>query len=185
MEFQKIVGANVKAIREKRKLTLDAAAQETGVSRSMLAQIEKGDVNPTISVLWKIANGYKVSFTSLMDSHSSAPLFIGAEEVEPLVEDSGRYFNYPAFPFQDERHFETYRIRIEPGGSLTAQPHMAGTEEYVTVFSGSVDISSGSERFSLSEGDSLRFRSDVEHSYANAGTATVWLSMLIYYPESE
>ena len=185
MELQKIVGANVKAIREKRKLTLDAAAQETGVSRSMLAQIEKGDVNPTISVLWKIANGYKVSFTSLMDSHSSAPLFIGAEEVEPLVEDSGRYFNYPALPFQDERHFETYRIRIEPGVSLTAQPHMAGTEEYVTVFSDSVDVSSGSERFSLSEGDSLRFRSDVEHSYANAGTATVWLSMLIYYPESE
>ena len=54
-------------IREQKKLTLDAAAALTGVSRSMLAQIEKGDVNPTISVLWKIANGYKVSFTSLLE----------------------------------------------------------------------------------------------------------------------
>ena len=57
MELQKMIGANVKAARERRKLTLDAAALLTGVSRSMLAQIEKGDVNPTISVLWKIANG--------------------------------------------------------------------------------------------------------------------------------
>ena len=50
-----------KADTQQKKLTLDAAAGLTGVSRSMLAQIEKGEVNPTISVLWKIANGYKSS----------------------------------------------------------------------------------------------------------------------------
>lgn len=114
MELQKIIGANVKAIRERKKLTLDAAAQLSGVSRSMLAQIEKGDVNPTISVLWKIANGFKVSFTSLMDRHEAAPLLIRAQDVKPLVEDEGRYLNYPAFPFQDGTLFETYRICIEP-----------------------------------------------------------------------
>ena len=74
MELQKMIGANVKAARERRKLTLDAAALLTGVSRSMLAQIEKGDVNPTISVLWKIANGYKVSFTSLTEAPERSPL---------------------------------------------------------------------------------------------------------------
>ena len=67
MDVNNIIAHNAKAIREQRRLTLDAAAEATGVSRSMLAQIEKGDVNPTISVLWKIANGYKVSFTALME----------------------------------------------------------------------------------------------------------------------
>ena len=110
MELQKIIGANARAIREGKKLTLDAAAQQTGVSRSMLAQIEKGDVNPTISVLWKIANGYRVSFTSLLDAHASPALLIRAADVEPLSEDGGRYLNCPAFPFEEERHFETYRI---------------------------------------------------------------------------
>ena len=93
MELQKVIGNNIKSIREQKKLTLDTAAKQTGVSRSMLAQIEKGDVNPTISVLWKIANGYKVSFTSLMDTHTEAPLLIRAGEVSPLVEDGGRYLN--------------------------------------------------------------------------------------------
>ena len=61
-----MVSENARRLREEKRLTLDEAARLTGVSRSMLAQIEKGDVNPTISMVWKIANGYKVSFTSLV-----------------------------------------------------------------------------------------------------------------------
>lgn len=181
MELQKVIGNNIKSIREQKKLTLDTAAKQTGVSRSMLAQIEKGDVNPTISVLWKIANGYKVSFTSLMDTHTEAPLLIRAGEVSPLVEDGGRYLNYPAFPFQENKLFETYRIQIEPEGYLLAQPHMAGTEEYITVFEGEVEVCAGQEAFRLAKGDSLRFKADAEHSYRNIGQSTVNLSMLIYY----
>ena len=126
MDLQKIIANNIKSIRESKKLTLDAAAKQTGVSRSMLAQIEKGDVNPTISVLWKIANGYKVSFTTLLENRVQIPLMIRAKDVSPLIEDEGKYLNYPAFPFQEDKLFETYRIQIEPKGYLTAQPHMAG-----------------------------------------------------------
>ena len=183
MELQKVIANNIKDIRDRRKLTLDAAARQTGVSRSMLAQIEKGDVNPTISVLWKIANGYKVSFTSLMD-RADSPLLIRADDVTPLVENDKKYLNYPAFPFQENRSFETYRIQIEPGGFLCAQPHMAGTEEYITVFSGCVEICANQEKFQLFTGDSLRFKADTEHAYKNIGEEIALLSMLIYYGEA-
>ena len=181
MELQKILADNVRGIREQKKLTLDAAARLTGVSRSMLAQIEKGEVNPTISVLWKIAGGYKVSFTSLVNSGRRDALVIRASEVTPLAEGDGRYLNYPAFPFQQDKGFETYRIRIAPGGALEAQPHLAGTEEYITVFAGSVEIRAGERCYRLNAGDSLRFRADVDHAYRNAGDDEVQLSMLIYY----
>lgn len=91
------VSQNIKQIREQKKLTLDAAAIVTGVSRSMLALIEKGDANPTISVLWKIANGYKVSFTSLFEQSLEPATIIRTEAVQPIVEDDGNYTNYPAF----------------------------------------------------------------------------------------
>lgn len=181
MEFQQAVAKNIKEIRERRKLTLDAAAKQTGVSRSMLAQIERGDVNPTISVLWKIANGYKTSFTSLFDVEGTSHLLIRADEVPPLVEDEGRYINRPAFPFQEDTQFETYLIEIQPGGSLTAQPHMSGTEEFLTVFDGRVEITSGDTVFCLEPGDSLRFRADVCHTYRNAGEGKVRLHMIISY----
>ena len=110
-----MVAENAKRLREEKRLTLDEAARLTGVSRSMLAQIEKGDVNPTISMVWKIANGYRVSFTSLVEPVRQRPVLLRAADAPALEEDGGRYRNYPAFPFDEERGFETYRIVIQPG----------------------------------------------------------------------
>ena len=181
MDFQKTVAKNIKEIREKKKITLDAAAKLTGVSRSMLAQIEKGDVNPTISVLWKIANGYKTSFTSLVDRQDTSHLLIRASDVTPLVEDEGRYINRLAFMFQEDTQFETCMIEIKPAGFLQAQAHMGGTEEFLTVFSGEVEVVAGSETFRIAAGDSLRFKADVAHSYRNVGDETVNMHMIIHY----
>ena len=184
MNVTAVIAANAKAIRERKKLTLDAAAALTGVSRSMLAQIEKGEVNPTISVLWKIANGYKVSFTTLVEDKKAEVSVIRQEEITPLAEDEGRYLNYPAFPSDEKTLFETYRIEIQEGGALSAQPHFSGSEEYITVFAGQVEITVEDTRHVLSKGDSIRFSADVPHGYRNAGRETVELSMLIYYSKS-
>ena len=175
------VGRNVRRLREEKKLTLDGAAALTGVSRSMLAQIEKGDVNPTISVLWKIAGGYKVSFTSLLEPETGQTTVIRGRDVIPVAEDEGRYMNYPVFAFDDRTLFETYRIAIAPGGVWRAQPHLAGTEEYITVFRGNVVIETESGAYGLEEGDSIRFKADSAHGYKNHGEKETQLSMIIYY----
>lgn len=184
MDINDIVGKNIKKIRESKKLTLDAAAQETGVSRSMLAQIEKGDVNPTISVLWKIANGYKTSFSSLLKPEADATMFIPCEEISPLIEDEGRFINYPVFLFEEKKLFETYRVVMKKGGSQTSLAHLQGTEEYVTCFEGSIEVVVDGKSFLLNCGDSIKFRADVEHSYKNIGEETATLSMVIYYMEN-
>ena len=175
------VGRNVKRLREEKKLTLDSAAALTGVSRSMLAQIEKGDVNPTIFVLWKIAGGYKVPFTSLIETQNGRTTVVRRRDIAPIQVDEGRYVNYPIFTFDDKKLFETYRIVIAPGGVLKAQPHMAGAEEYITVFKGRAVIETEAEEYELEEGDSIRFRADVAHGYSNRGQEEVQLSMIIYY----
>lgn len=183
MSITAAVSQNIRQLRERKKLTLDAAAAATGVSRSMLAQIEKGDANPTISVLWKIANGYKVSFTSLLEQAPEPATIIRADAAEPIVEDGGRYVNHLAFAFDEQRAFETYRIVIAPGGSLRAEPHLPGTEEYITVFMGSVTIEVAGQEFCLKEGDSIRFLADTTHSYHNNGEKDALMSMLLYYTQ--
>lgn len=181
LDINTTVSKNIKHIRELKKLTLDAAAKTTGVSRSMLAQIEKGDVNPTLSVLWKIANGYKVSFTSLIEQSEKQATILPFNNITPIIEDNGKYINYPLFTFDDQRLFETYRIVIAPDGGLQAEAHLAGTEEYITVFSGNVEITVGDNVYSLKECDSIRFKADTAHSYRNIGSEEAILSMLIYY----
>ena len=181
MSVQDSLAENLREIRKKRGLTLEEAAKLTGVSRSMLSSVEKGEVNPTISVIWKIADGYKVKFSTIVEGKKHACDVIRAEDTEPLTEGDGTYVNYPVFPFDEGALFETYRIRIDGGGHLEAKPHMPGTEEYITVFSGRARITAGEEGADLSEGDSIHFLADVPHSYRNIGDETVWLSMILYY----
>lgn len=183
MDVANRIAVNVRAARERKKLTLDAAAELTGVSRSMLAQIEKGDVNPTITVLWKIANGFKVSFSSLMENKSEEVSIVRGGDASPLLEDDGRYRNFPTFLFDERKLFECYRIVIQPDGALSSQPHLANTEEYVTVFAGEIELTIDSENYRLGRGDSIRFRADVPHGYGNCGAGDAELHMLIYYNE--
>ncbi len=178
------VAQNIKHIREQRKLTLDTAAHITGVSRSMLAQIEKGDANPTVSVLWKIANGYKVAFTSLVEQRAEAATIVRASDTEPLVEDDGKYLNFPVFCFDEQHAFEVYRIMILAGGSLEAKGHLVGTEEYITVFSSTVSVQVAERTYILHTGDSMRFVADVPHAYRNIGHDDAALSMILYYPRA-
>ncbi len=63
--IQDIIAKNLVKLRKHRNLTLDQVSELTGVSKAMLAQIEKGKSSPTVTTLWKIANGLQVSFLYL------------------------------------------------------------------------------------------------------------------------
>ncbi|HCL78549.1 MAG TPA: hypothetical protein DIC53_01115, partial [Synergistaceae bacterium] len=67
-DLEKIVAENLKRIRSDRKLSLDGLAALTGVSKSMLGQIERGESSPTLQTVWKIANGLRISLTELTDA---------------------------------------------------------------------------------------------------------------------
>lgn len=56
-----ILANNLKLLREQRKLSLDKVAEMTGISKTMLGQIERGESSPSITTVWKIANGLKLS----------------------------------------------------------------------------------------------------------------------------
>jgi transcriptional regulator with XRE-family HTH domain len=60
------IAENLRKVRETRGLSLDQLAELTGVSKSMLRQIETGKSSPTITTIWKIANGLRISFTALL-----------------------------------------------------------------------------------------------------------------------
>ena len=68
------VAVNLKRIRQSKGMSLDQASEQTGVSKSMLSQIEKGTANPSLGVLGKITSGLRIEFqeliaTPLVDSY--------------------------------------------------------------------------------------------------------------------
>lgn len=180
--LNQVISENLKRLRAENGLSLDAVAKLSGVSKSMLGQIERGEVNPTISTLWRITNGLKISFSSLVTRAQDDSEIVARSDVEPLVEDDGRVRNYPAFPFEAERGFETYAVEFDPGGSLHAEAHIAGSQEFITLHAGQLEIRVADEEHLLGRGDSIRFKADVPHSYHNPGAETASFSMVIQYP---
>ncbi|WP_142331857.1 helix-turn-helix domain-containing protein [Bacillus toyonensis] len=181
-EIQLILAKNLKTIREKEKLSLEKVSQLTGVSKTMIGQIERGESSPTLTTIWKIANGLKVSFTSLINNPQPDTKVVLRDDVQVLSEDNGKYKVYPSFPFQDDRHFEMYTVEIETEGELSSEGHKEGAEEFITVFEGELTIKVNNCQYKLNSGDSIRFKADRSHSYHNLGESLTRLSMTIYYP---
>lgn len=181
--LNQLIGENLKRLRAEKSLSLDNVAKLSGVSKSMLGQIERGEVNPTISTVWRIANGLKVSFSSLVSRPQHDFEVVLRADIEPLVESDGRIRNYPAFPFDAERGFEMYTVEMDAAGYLQADAHSPGTEEFITVCAGELSLRVGDEEYTLGLGDSIRFRSDVPHAYHNPGAEMNRLAMVIHYPQ--
>jgi XRE family transcriptional regulator, regulator of sulfur utilization len=177
----RLISHNLKTIREEKRISLDKLAELTGVSKSMLGQIERGESSPTIATIWKIANGLKISFTALLTAPQADISLVRRASLQPLVEDNGKYLLYAYFPIEEGRRFEVYGVEIEKGGYLSAEAHAAGTQEFLTVFSGELTVRVNNQEFNLQAGDSLRFKADSPHVYHNSGESPTQLSMVIYY----
>ncbi|MBS7525104.1 helix-turn-helix transcriptional regulator [Fusibacter paucivorans] len=178
-----IISQNLKKIREDRAWSLDKLAQETGVSKSMLGQIERGESNPTVATVWKISQGLKVSFTTLIHHPQNDPAVLRADEVDCIVEDDGGYLVYPYFNFESGRNFELYKIVIAPGGKLNSESHSRGTMELLIVFNGTLTLEVSGKGYTLAAGDSIQFKADQPHAYYNNGEHDVELSMTVHYME--
>lgn len=176
------ISTNLKRIREEKKLSLDKVAKITGVSKSMLGQIERGESNPTITTLWKIANGLKISFTSLLSHLDSEARIVSKEDVETMIEDNGKYKVYPVFSYEEGRRFEVYQVEIEKDGYLSSEPHGQETYEFITIFDGELIIKLDNEEYLVRKGDSIKFKASKPHTYHNSGDELTRISMIIYYP---
>jgi len=178
-----IISENLKRLREERGLSLENTAKLTGVSKSMVGQIERCEVNPTISTIWKIANGFKISFTELITRPKASVEYVSRSEIEPLVEDEGRFRNYALMPFDAERRFEIYSTDLDPTANLESEPHQKGTEEFVIVNAGELTVTINHQKFTVKENDSIRYKADVTHRYQNLSSEVCSFTMIIYYPE--
>lgn len=179
-ELQHTIALNLKRIRLQKNLSLDQAASCTGVSKSMIAQIEREKSNPTISTLWKIATGLQVSFSSFLEKEQTMIEKVTSADRTITIDDHGLYRALLIFPFDPQKKFEIYATYLAAGHSHHAEPH-AG-EEYVLVTDGTLNLSVHGKTQSLQTGDALHFIANGPHIYENTGTVETVFYDLIYYP---
>ena len=173
------LGKNLKEIRTNMNLTLGTVSELTGVSKTMLSQIERGESIPTLSVVWKISNGLKLRFESLLRENKELCSVQNIRDIKPLVSEQQDVFIYNLVPFSPEHGFEIYYGEFLPGCDYHSDGHLNGDLEYCFILEGKITITVEKECYHLGQGDFISFDAKKEHSYAT-DTKTVIQFILNY-----
>jgi len=164
------LGERIRLERLRRRLSLEALAAQTGVSRSMLSDIERGAKVPTVLVLDRIATGLGTSIARLLgEERSGAVIVLRREEQDVAVDPSGweRRILSPVLPGVE---FEFMRTTINPGVDAGVfSPHPPGSLEWVAMERGTLLLTINGTPYTLRGGDSIYYDGDYWHGFANPG----------------
>ncbi|WP_299619359.1 XRE family transcriptional regulator [uncultured Tateyamaria sp.] len=171
-----LLPARLKEARRAQGLSLDAVAKLSGVSRSMVSQIERGESSPTIATLWNLTRALQVDFAGLLDEATGERIEVLRAADVPSIENRGAGCTIRILsPPEDAGRHEVYELRFADGGVLDSQPHRRGAREHLTVIEGTVQVRSGDATDRVGPGDTARYAADVAHRIEADGAARAFL----------
>ncbi|MCC1491234.1 helix-turn-helix domain-containing protein [Cognatishimia sp. F0-27] len=177
-DILKRLPARLREARRAQGLSLEAVARLSGVSRSMVSQIERGESSPTIATLWNLTRALQVDFAGLLDVAPAGPqIAIIRAGSAPTIDNRGQHCRLRILsPPEDAGQHEVYSLDFAHGGALVSDPHRRGAQEHLTVVEGQVSITSAGQSERLGPGDTARYAADVPHAIrAEDGPARAFL----------
>jgi transcriptional regulator with XRE-family HTH domain len=182
MDLNNIIASNLKRLRSDRKLSLSGLSALSGVSKVMIGQIERGQSNPTINTIWKIANGLKVPYTSLIDEPASKTMLVKKANTITQRSEDGNFRIFCSFSTEKNRNFELFTAELDSKSSYTSNSHGDNEKEYILVFDGELTLKTDNKEYVLNSGDSIFFDASKEHIYTNNSPIMVRMTIINYYP---
>ena len=160
------LGERLSELRAKRRLSLDALAKKSGVSRSMISLIERGESSPTAVLLDKLAAGLGTSLGALFDAPAEtekvAPGPVARRKEQPLWQDpESGYLRRNVTPPGVPQPMQIVEVHFPPGRRVAFEnARNVRMDQQVWVLEGVMDITLGKVRHRLREGDCLAMQVD-------------------------
>ena len=160
------IAQRVRELRAARGLSLDALASKSGVSRSMISLVERGESSPTAAVLEKLAGGLGVVLASLFDAPAAAHAPSGPvarRDDQPQWRDpASGYLRRNVSPPGVPQPMQIVEVQFPPGKRVAFETGGRDTRvhQQVWVLEGAIDVTLGVERHRLREADCLAMRLD-------------------------
>lgn len=173
------IAINLRRIRRMRNMSLDMVAELTGVSKSMLGQIERGESNPTIGTISRIVEGIKVSYEDLLYRRDNSAEIIAKENLPIYRQKENEYSVKLLLPYDKQRAFEALNCEIRPGGVYQAPLTEESSMGLLTVLQGCLSVHMEDQVFEVTSKEVFRFSMDRECTYSNQGTETVIFEIIL------
>lgn len=164
------LGERIRLERQRRRLSLDALAAQTGVSRSMLSDVERGEKVPSVIVLDRIATGLGTSIARLVGEERASPVIVLRRDEQDVAVDPAGWERRILSPVLPGVEFEFMRTTISAGVDAGVfSPHAPGSLEWVAVESGTLLLTINGTPYTLHAGDSIYYDGDCWHQFVNPG----------------
>jgi transcriptional regulator with XRE-family HTH domain/uncharacterized cupin superfamily protein len=179
-EVATTIGRNVRELRQRRRMTIDALAAAAEVSRGTVIQVEAARGNPSIATLCNLAAALGVGVTSLVTGDGPPRVTVRpAREATALWTSpagSRALFRIGTDP---PDVVELWDWTLQPGDGFDGEAHPHGTVEVLTVLAGTLALRVGESAVALAADDAVVFEAHTLHRYANEGAEPVRFHMVV------
>jgi transcriptional regulator with XRE-family HTH domain len=181
-------GEKLRGVRERKKLTLREVAGRAGLSESLVSQIERNKVSPSIDTLLRIIDILEIDLDDLLRDLKRD------RDVNLVRADKGSRLTVEGTVYQRlsrtttarrEGQIEAYLLSVPPGGKSGSRNFGHPGEELGYILKGRGEITVGGRAFALAEGDSISFPADSPHELRNTGKTPLKAVWVVTPPKEE
>src|SRR5579864_3152979 len=165
------IGAHLRQLRSRRKLSLAQVADAVGVSVGFLSAMERSQMSGSVGTLRKLARFYKTNILDFFDASEASKRQVRPAERKVLEAGEGVRMELLAW---GNTVMEPHLFRVAPeAGSGDAYAHEG--EEFIYVLRGDLEIKVEDAQYRLKPGDSFYFESATPHRWRNPGRRETWV----------
>jgi transcriptional regulator with XRE-family HTH domain len=167
-ETEGIDGKRLRILREEQEWTLRELAERTGLSVSLISQLERGVTSPSLQSVRRLADALQVSIFQLLAADTRGYSYVPADRRRKLVLQHGE-ISYELLSPDTKRRLEVWLGTLSPGVTSGEEPSVHASEEFILVLSGQMEIEIGDQRQVLGPGDAIQYDGSQPHKIWNRG----------------
>ncbi len=172
------IGKNMRELRESKKMSLTELSEQSGVQLATLSRMENNKMTGTLESHLKIAQALGVELGQLYKDISREKIKKDVR-TRPSISEVFVHNEKASYEILTQKamikKMMPVLLKIEPGGKTNIEENPAGTEKFIYVLEGRVEVHVGPEKIPLSAKHSLYIDASLRHYFENAGKTTVKL----------
>lgn len=174
------LGKTIQRLRKAYNLSLSELAEQSGVAKSIISQIERNETNPTLATIWRLSQALDVSIERVLATTEDEPFVEKTSRADTpiLVSDDGKVRLAIIGWIKTIEWLQWYDVEAQPGGVLESEGHQRGSIECLSVSEGELQVEVGEVTETARAGDTLRYRCDRPHTIRNVSKGPAKATMV-------
>ena len=174
------LGKTIQRLRKAYNLSLSELAEQSGVAKSIISQIERNETNPTLATIWRLSQALDISIERVLAAHDDEPFVEVTQRADTpsLSSEDGKIKLAIIGWIRTVEWLQWYDVTAQPGGELDSEGHQRGSIECLSVTEGTLEVEVGGRIERIEAGGTARYRCDRRHTIRNPGTTPARATMV-------